>query len=84
MTIESTDKLNFSPVIKPGQHIEGGLFTFRGFYYFLSLEEDGPPKSLDGLSIGEEDLGACQLNFHNREIKDMEKGYLSQIMTITW
>jgi len=83
MAINSTEMLSFEPRIKH-QHIEGGLFTFRGFHYLLFLEADGPPQPLDGVFVAAEDLGNCQLNFHNRRVDENEKGYLSQVLEISW
>jgi hypothetical protein len=84
MQISSTENFTFSPLLKHQHHIEGGLFSFRGFLYLLFLEPDGPPDPLDGVLHGGEDLGQCQLNFHNREISDKERGYLSQVVTVKW
>jgi hypothetical protein len=84
MQIESADILNFYPLIKNHDHIEGGLFSFRGFNYLLFLESEGSPHPIGGVFMGPEDLGDCQLNFHNDRIKQNEKGYLSQVVNISW
>jgi len=84
MQVKSSEELVFSPLIKHRHHIEGGLFSFRGFLYMLFLETDGPPGPLHGVFLEGEDLGHCQLNFHNREISDVERGYLSQVLTVRW
>ncbi len=86
MTGYSSDAVGFAPLIinRHGKHIEGGLFSFRGFWFLLFLEPEGPPTPLTGLSIEGEDLGQCQLNFHNRQMYEDMGGHRSQILTIDW
>lgn len=84
MRVESADNVGFAPLIKPGFHIEGGLFSFRGQPFLLFLEPGGPPEPLDGIYISGEDLGAAHLNFHNEKILVKTGKYLSQVLTIDW
>jgi hypothetical protein len=84
MQVNSTDTVSFAPLIKHGVHIEGGVFAFRGLRFLLFLEPEGPPEPLSELFIDGEDLGHCQLNFHNKKIREKTGKYLSQVLTITW
>lgn len=84
MQINSTDTLEFAPLIKDGHHVEGGLFSFRGFSFLLFLEADGPPAALSGLFIGDVHLGGCQLNLRNSRVDEHERGYKSQVLDIVW
>jgi hypothetical protein len=84
MRIDSSDTVGFSPLIKNGAHIEGGLFSFRGLRFLLFLELDGPPSPLTGIHFDGEDVGEAQLNFHNREIGETNGKYRSQVLQIDW
>jgi hypothetical protein len=84
MQVNSADTVSFSPLIKHGAHIEGGLFVFRGLRFLLFLEPEGPPVPLDGICIDGEDLGHAQLNFHNQQITVNTGKYRSQVLTINW
>jgi hypothetical protein len=84
MKLDSTDTIHFSPLIKANHHIEGGIFSFRGFIFLLFLEEDGPPPRLTGISVFDEDLGKSQLNFHNQQAIEKVGKYTSQILEFTW
>ena len=39
--IQSSDTFKFTPLIKDGHHIDGCLFAFRGFRFFLFLGPEG-------------------------------------------
>ena len=84
MECESTDTISFAPLIKQGSQIEGGLFGFRGLRFLLFLNAEGPPDNLAGIIFEGEDLGACQMNFHNSEIRENTGKHRSQILTIKW
>jgi hypothetical protein len=84
MRVESADAVTFTPLLKDLHHIDGGLFTFRGQYFLLFLEPGGPPEPLSGVYLNDEDLGDCQLNFHNKRINVKEGRVLSQVLTIDW
>jgi hypothetical protein len=84
MSVNSDDTVGFSPLIKDGVRIEGGLFLFRGFCFLLFLEPEGPPDPLTGIDFAGEDLGHAQLNFHNRQINEDVGKFRSQVLTIDW
>jgi hypothetical protein len=83
MNIQSEDVVRFSPLLKQGANVEGGLFSFRG-QRLLFLEEEGPPRPLTGVSIDGDDLGGAQLSFHLKEIKVMQGEYVSEVITFVW
>jgi hypothetical protein len=84
MQANSTDSVSFSPILKPRMHIEGGVFGFRGLRLLLFLEAAGPPAPLTGLFFEGEDLGDCQLNFHNEQINENSGKYRSQVLRMKW
>jgi hypothetical protein len=84
MEIAFEDAVQFAPLIKLHQNIEGGLFTFRGPTLLLFLEPEGPPEPLTGIFLAKEDIGKAQLNYHNKEMKATIGKYLSHIIHIDW
>jgi hypothetical protein len=84
MMINTSDAIEFTPLIQNGLYIEGGLFTFRGYMLLLYLEPEGPPEPLSGLVFNGEDLGMARLNFHNEEINFTGGNYLSQVVRLRW
>jgi hypothetical protein len=82
--IHSSDKVEFSPLIKEQNYIAGGLFSFRGFRFLLFLDPEGPPERLTGIGFPGDDWSNSQLNYHNKKIKFTLGKYLSQVMEITW
>ncbi|MBZ5581486.1 MAG: hypothetical protein LAQ30_04635 [Acidobacteriia bacterium] len=84
MQVDSADRISFAPLIKHRVHIEGGLFGFRGLRLLLFLEPEGPPSPLSGLFLDGEDLGQCQLNFHNKQIRENSGKYRSQLLRFRW
>jgi hypothetical protein len=84
MKYYSDDTVSFSPLIKNGEHIEGGLFRFRGLLFLLFLEAEGPPVPLSGIYFEGEHVGDAQLNFHNREVSQTTGRFRSQVLTIDW
>lgn len=84
MKLSPRDNLSFGPLIKDRQVIEGGLFSFYGFYYLLFLEPQGPPHNLKGVKFMGEDLGQSHLNFHISRINVNEGKYRSQVLLTDW
>ncbi|HMB03593.1 MAG TPA: hypothetical protein VKP69_07615 [Isosphaeraceae bacterium] len=82
--VYSDDTVQFSPLIKDGAYIIGGLFSFRGFRLLLELAPEGPPQQLSGLGLNGEDWGYSQLNFHNQRINECQDRYLSQVVYLDW
>jgi len=64
--------------------IEGALFTFRGFGFLLFLEEEGPPRSLAGISLGDHDLSTVTPIFHATAFKSKLGKYHSHTLDIRW
>lgn len=83
MQMHSSERVAFCPM-KVQEHIEGGLFLFRGFTFLLFLEENGLPAGLNGVSFNGEDLSRSQLYFRHREAIDKTGIYKSQILTFEW
>ena len=84
MRMQLNETFKFSPLVKDRHHIEGGLFVFRGFSLLLFLEEEGAPAPLTGIRLEGEDLGDCQLNFHNETMKVKVGKYVSHVLTMEW
>ena len=82
--VHSTDSFGFTPLIKDGQYIAGGLFLFRGFMFLLYLMPQGPPELLTGIQFNGEDLSHAQLNYHDETINDVVGEYLSQMYEVDW
>jgi hypothetical protein len=83
--IYSSDTIEFTPLInKENVFIVGGLFSFRGFKFLLFLLPEGPPEQLIGIRVGGEDWGQSQLNYHNRQFKEILGTHLSQIVNCKW
>jgi hypothetical protein len=83
MQVVSEDTVKFSPLIRD-DHIERGLFVFRGQSMLLHLEPEGQASPLQGIHMGGEDFGTCQLNFHNERIDVKQGRSLSQVLRISW
>jgi hypothetical protein len=85
MQMLTAETLTTAPLVKEAiQRIEGGIFIFRGFPMILFLEPEGLPTPLTGIQIGNYDLGNCQMNFHNHEITENQRGLRSQVLKISW
>lgn len=83
--IASQDTVRFAPLIKDGSYIAGGLFAFRGFRYFLSLDPPGMTQLPNGVGFPGEDWSGSQLNFHNRQMRELDaKQHLSQVIETHW
>lgn len=82
--IQSDDTVIFAPLINEQRFISGGLFCFRGFRYFLSLEAESRPILPKGVGLPNEDWSISQMNFHNKEMRETSGKYLSQIIKTTW
>lgn len=82
--IESTDRFSFAPLIFEGTHVAGGLFSFRGFRYVLFLKEEGISRLPRGIGMPGEDWSVSQLNFHNKEIREVTGKHLSQVLHTRW
>jgi hypothetical protein len=80
----SDDSVKFAPLIKDQSYIAGGLFSFRGFIFLLFLEPEGLAQPLIGLSFDGEDLGQCQINFHNKQARAVVGKYLSHVVQTNW
>ena len=83
--IDSTDRVEFVPLLDLTKCVAGGLFSFRGFRFLLFLGSEGPPGGrLKGIKLGEEDWSDYQLNYHNRQISEYMGKYLSQVLDVKW
>lgn len=83
MQMQSEDRVSFAPLCL-AQKVEGGLFSIRGLRFFLSLEEEGPPRPLSGILIDDEDLGRAQMRLRMTEMRVKDGKFLSQILTFKW
>lgn len=83
--INSIDKVTVAPLIKDGERIVAGLFTFRGPRFILSLDPAGLPERLwPGIVLAGDDWGNSQLNFHNQEMRMVVGKHLSHVTHYRW
>ena len=82
--IHSADIVRFAPILTDQKYLIGGLYIFRGFRYFLNLEEVNLERLPQGIGFPGEDWGNSQLNFHNRRMYDKVGSYTSQIFATKW
>jgi hypothetical protein len=82
--IKSDDTVVVSPLIQNTTYVCGGLFVLRGIRYFLSLDPPGLARLPNGVIVNGEDWGLSQLNFHNRELRNMVGKHLSQVIHSDW
>lgn len=82
--IRSTDTVSFAPFLIDHKFVSGGLFSFRGFRHFLSLEEAAAPHLPKGIGLPGEDWSICGLNYHNAQAREMGGKHLSQVLETRW
>ncbi|MFQ5482652.1 MAG: hypothetical protein ACE5ER_07825 [Nitrospinaceae bacterium] len=83
--IHSIEEVVFTPIIKDDKYILGGLFSFLGLNFFISLT--APPKSekpFNGLVGLDSDWQNSNIHYHMEKFNFKVRDKLSQVILFNW
>lgn len=84
MKLTMEDRVQCMTLVSESKRVHGALFGFRGIGFLLSLEPEGPPERLAGISFGGVDLGGCRPLFRDSWMRFKLGKYQSHAVQIKW
>jgi hypothetical protein len=82
--INSTDTVQFAPIIKDNKYIYGGKFSFRGILLFMDITPDGMNIPFEDIPGTDEEWKNIYLSKKFKQIKATYGNRISHVVNFNW